>query len=308
MPPLLAPIVLLLLFLISLGIAWLFTRFRIFKVNYFVKDPELTTTGKILQKKGLREFKELYGPILNLFPLLGITWGVFGVLIALLVFYREDLFEKNADVDFTIDALTGFVLGSAIILGLMVVLFLVQRASLPPSLQDAFKSRFALLLFIVVFAGIIGATFFLELPPFGIVLLILLAIPAFISAWFAGEFFTIFAIRQFYQARGWNYLEGQDVGAGIKGLFKRAMGVIGLVLALLAPLLAINSLVGIFLKETEEGGPIGAGLTFLPEILLAIAVFILLLGPLVSIATQPAGFLELSVNSGMYTTLSNFDW
>lgn len=308
MLPFLAPIVLILLFLISIGIAWLFTRFRIFKVNYFVKDPELITTGKILQKKCLREFKELYGKMLNLFPLLGIGWGVFGVLIALLVFYRKDFFEKSADVDFTIDALTAFVLGSAIILGLIIGLFLLQKASLPPSLEDAFKSRFAGLLFVVVVAGIIGATVFLELPPFGIVLLVLLAIPAFISAWFAGEFFTIFAIRQFYQARGWNYLEGQEVGTDIKGLLKRAMGVIGLVLALLAPILAINSLAGIFLKETEEGGPIGAGLTFLPDVLLAIAVFILLLGPLVSIATQPTGFLELSVNSGMYTTLSNFDW
>ena len=40
-------------------------------------------------------------------------------------------------------------------------------------------------------------------------MLVLLAVPTLVSAWFAGQFFAIFAIRQYFKTKGW-YAEDRE--------------------------------------------------------------------------------------------------
>ncbi|MCY3415008.1 MAG: tetratricopeptide repeat protein [Candidatus Heimdallarchaeota archaeon] len=290
---------------LSIILGYLFTKLKIMKVNYLINKDEDEideTTGK----SKLQDVKDNYGKYLSLLAPFGISWGLTGLLITIGLL--------NAWVD---DAgiieplLLGWIIISGAILAILPVLILLNNIELPESLDDLIHSKLALTLFIVDLVGIILASIILSLPAFGVILLSLLSIPALISAWFAGEFYAVFSIRQFYKMKGWDYIEGKAADAGWKGKLDRLLSTIGFILTILAPILALNSLISIFSKEEvqSQGGPIGSSTgSFFPPIVQNILVFILLLGPLISIATQPAGFLELTLNSEIYNTLAKFDW
>ena len=273
-------------------------------------NSDETAFGDIIDKNTLIDYKDRYGKYLSILTPAGVSWGIFGVLIAITGSYRDSIFNED-DASIIIKVLFVWITLSGIFLGIIPLLIIFKMIRLPSSLEELTESRFTLILVALVALGIIAATVILDLPPLGVVLLILLSVPALISAWFAGEFYAVFTIRQLYKSRGWDYIEGEKIAPGIKGMVKRSTGILGLFLTVIAPILAINALISIFSKEEvrEQGGPLGSisdGL--IPPFVQSILVFLLLLGPLVSIATQPAGFLELTVNSEMYNTLSKFDW
>ncbi|MHA2250761.1 MAG: hypothetical protein ACXAD7_10375, partial [Candidatus Kariarchaeaceae archaeon] len=302
-------IIIFLLFLISLLLGWIFNKFKILKVSYFLSSEE-PSRSDAMDKNSLNDFKERYGKYLSLLTPFSISWGLSGILLTIMTSYREDFFDGSGQT-IMLDALFGWIFLSAVFLGLVPILILIKTIKLPSSLQEINESRFAVILLVVVLIGIVSASLVLDLSPFGIVLLGLLSMPALVSAWLAGEFYAVFAIRQYYKMLGWDYIEGKRAEAGIKGVITRGTGCLGFLLTIIAPILAINSLISIFSKEEvrEQGGPLGSATeTVLPEIIQIILVFILLLGPLISVATQPAGFLELSINSEIYNTLSKFDW
>ncbi|MFW9992515.1 MAG: tetratricopeptide repeat protein [Candidatus Odinarchaeota archaeon] len=300
--------------LISLSIGWLFNKFRIFKVNYLVQAEGEPVEDDRISHHSLGEFRERYRFLLSLIPPVSAGWAVFGILLTILTFYRDVLAASESEAAIFPALLQVWLLASASVLAIVPVSLILKRIDLPEALGEAIRSRFSVLILLVILTGITVATVTLSLQPVSIILLVLLIIPCTISSWYAGEFYAIFTIRQFYASRGWDYIKGKGVRQGIKGKISRLIGFILFLLALAAPVLAINSLWGVLTRTTESGGLIG---TLMSEVLsfpgwlalfFHVLVFALILGPLITIATQPTGFLELTLNSNIYSTLSNFDW
>lgn len=306
---------------LSLLLGFLFNKMRVQKVKYYVSDDQDDKVDQDeddledqqrrgqLQQRAFADVQQKYPRFLRVSIILGIAWAILGVLLTILAYYRES-FLSSDDISGFSSILLAWIIVTAVLLGMLPFTLALEKIALPPTMYHATRGRFAIVLYVLVGAGITLAALFLELPPAGIALLVLLSIPALVSAWFAGEFYAIFAIRQYFKTKGWDYIAGKSTGKGLKGTIGRGTGFIGLTLAVLAPFLAVNTFIGLFSASNDQGGPIGSAFadSGLPWWLINVLIFILLLGPLISLATQPAGFFELTINSEMYSTLSKFDW
>lgn len=287
---------------ISLLLGFLFNKFKILKVSYFTNLDE--DEGEFIEKHILADLKPTYTKFLTIITPIAITWGIFGVLTTIFgVNFVEDKQLFGSIIYY-------WIIISAVVLGLIPVFIAINSIKLPESMESLKESKFIFLLLSITVIGIVSATIVLDLSVFGVIILTLLSLPALISAWFAGEFYAIFGLRQLFKIRGWDYIEGKAPESLFQKILTRILGLVGFIMALLTPILAINSLLAIFssLEVQEQGGPLGSTAIQLPVLLQSILLFVLLLGPLLSIATQPAGFLELTMNSDIYSTLAKFDW
>jgi tetratricopeptide (TPR) repeat protein len=289
---------------VSFLLGWVMTKFRFLKIKYFVSEKE----GGTISKKPLANYAQKYGKIFPYLPSFGVGWSVFGVILTINAFYREKLVEVS-DYDFLYNSITAWIVITGVILAVVPLSLLFKTIDLPRTIREEAEGTFAKLILAVVFLGFVAAIITLELNFFAITMLTLLLVPTLISAWFAGEFYAIFTIRQYYKTKGWDYIAGKSVGEGAKGKIMQSLSGFTFILALLTPLLALNTFIGLFAQSNDTGGPLGSvteGLV--ANWLQSLIIFLLLLGPLLAIATQPAGFLELTLNSEVYSTLSRFDW
>ncbi|MHA1911566.1 MAG: tetratricopeptide repeat protein, partial [Candidatus Kariarchaeaceae archaeon] len=274
------------------------------KIKYFISEKE----GGTISKKPLANYAQKYGKIFPYLPSFGVGWSVFGVILTINAFYREKLVDAS-DYDFLFNSITAWIVITGIILAIVPISLLLKTIDLPRTIKEEAGGTFAKLILVVVITGLIAGIVTLELNFFAIVMLLLLLVPTLISAWFAGEFYAIFTIRQYYKMKGWDYIAGKPVGKGAKGKLMQGLSGVSFILALLTPILALNTFIGLFAQSNDTGGPLGSvtdGLV--ANWFQSLIIFLLLLGPLLAIATQPAGFLELTLNSEVYSTLAKFDW
>ncbi len=295
------------LLLLSIVFGYFFNYIKILKIKYlFNKDDG---SDDATHKHLLKDVISDYGPLFRIITPIAISWAIFGILLTIVISNPE--FEFVNTIQTYEVTLIIWILISAIILGLIPFLIATDKVDIPYSLENMIQSRFTHLLLLYVISGLLFSIFYLKLPTIDILLVLLISIPAFISAWFAGNFYTVFSIRQYYKAKGWDYIEGVSLKHNITGYLQRVSGLTGFILAMLAPVLALNSIISIFLpiRIQENGGLIGQYFDdFLPPVIQLILVFALILGPLISIAIQPANFLEITINSEIYYILSNLDW
>ncbi|MCY3415119.1 MAG: hypothetical protein INQ03_25935 [Candidatus Heimdallarchaeota archaeon] len=292
----------------SLVLGFIFNQIRILKSKYIFNAGNSADIGDLTNLHLLGKVKNVYGRLFTLVTPLSISWGIFGILLSLSIAYANYFNLQSTDYELP---LLIWLLISASALAIIPIILITDHIDYPYSIENMTRSKLSLLLLSFVLLALIISYLYFRLPLLGIIVVGLISIPAFISAWFAGKFFVVFMIRQYFRVLGWDYIEGTSIRKGFFGGIERVISGIALILALLAPIMALNSVISVLLPVPvqERGGIIGIYVqSVLPEYIHLVIIFILMIGPLISMAIQPGSFLELTLNSEIYDILSRFDW
>jgi len=160
----------------------------------------------------------------------------------------------------------------------------------------------------VLFSAYALATGRLTLPGFALSLFLLPVILAVGRV--EGRFFLLFFIQELFKVRNWNLLDGKKV-VHQKGI-KRASGWLERLMATVAVVMVVVGLVTAPLGFAEflEYTP-GSSKTLFSEyawvarLNLGILVLVLGLGPLLSLATKPFGFINVWLNQRLYEQIAS---
>ena len=317
------------LYLLSMGIfsfliGFLVVRFRFYSITYYIK-------GKIVRDKLLSNVKNVhlistrkrYGFIITIIPVLGFSWGLFGVIISCsLIFNQFFSIFSNEEIKTFLFVLDTWIIVNIVMLSIVPLLFIFTKATLPRGMKTTFTKIFFIFVIMVIIVSLVYTFLDYHITTSGLFVLFLLGIPSIFSAWYIGEYYGLFVIRSYYQLIGWDFIIN-----GKLSIFSRLKGFFSILFAILTPILAINSLFAVIFKNTRKGGFIGISITnFItfnlnfdfkdpftfvrPSFIFlgSVIIVFLIVGPLVTFIFRPTNMFELSLNSNIYTTLSNFNW
>lgn len=329
-----------LLFLVitCLLLAYLLVRFRFYPIIYFVKGTIIK--DKVLsniESVHLKSIRQRYGIILSISPILGFSWGFFGISLTTFVAFNKYFHYFTAqEIIYLLTIINNWVLSSIVFLAVLPILFLITK--LPVGFKRSLTKHFLLFIFLLLIFSLSYSYLDYKMSIYGLGVLLLLAIPCIFSSWFIGQYFAIYIIRSFFQADGWDFVLNQKVS-----IFGRLKGFFSFVFAILTPIIAINSLIAVLFHNTNKGGYVGIYLLSLPKdpihwtfhwtfavakpwtftfvnpwyftftkpsfgFLTNVIILFLIVGPLVTFIFRPTYIFELTLNSKIYQTLINFNW
>lgn len=323
-------IILLPISIVCLIAGYILVRFKFYPIIYFIK-------GKIIKDKVLSEIenvhlknmKQRYGLILTTIPVFGFSWGLFGIVLTCLVAFNQYLhYFKNVDTSILLSILNFWIITNIIVLALIPLLFLFTKATIPAGMRRSLNNNFFFSIVLFLSFGITYSYLEYHLSFFALVFYILLSIPCIFATWFIGQYIAVYVIRSIFQTRGWDFVLNEKVS-----IFGRLKGLSSLIFAILTPIIAINSLLAVFFKNTSKGGFLGIWImsltnfsfnwtwtfhitkfwsyTFVFPSLTTIAsviIIFLIVGPLVTFIFRPTYIFELTLNSKIYQTLINLNW
>ena len=299
---------------------YVLVRFKFYPIIYFIKGQ--IVKDKVLsdiENVHLKSIKQNYGKILTAIPILGFSWGLFGITLTCFIVFNQFLsYLSSTEVNTLLMVVNYWVLSNIILLAMIPLLFLFTKASIPVGMKRSFNKTFFLFLLAVLISSLLYGFGEYDLSIPGLSVLFLLSIPCVFSSWFIGQYFAVYIIRSFYQSTGWDFVLNEKTS-----IFGRFKGFFSLIFAFFTPILAINSLVAVIYKNTNKGGFIGIYLLSLPalnfrkpftfvepsfEFLASVIILFLIVGPLVTFIFRPTYIFELTLNSKIYQTLINFNW
>ena len=315
---------------------YILVRFKFYPIIYFIrgaiiKDRVLSD----IENVHLKNIKQKYGKILSIIPILGFSWGLFGISltcsIALNKFFH---YISSEQIKLLLNVVSYWILTNILLLSVIPVLFIFTRAKIPVGMKRSFSKKFFVFIIFVLLFGLFYSFYDYKLDIVGLMVLLLLSIPCIFSTWFIGQYIAVYVIRSYYQSEGWDFVLNEKIS-----IFGRLKGVSSLIFALLTPILAINSLTAVIFNTTNKGGFIGIWLLHLPQVnihlainlpntwtftvinpwtfvltkpsftfLTNIVILFLIVGPLVTFIFRPTYIFELTLNSKIYQTLINFNW
>ncbi len=318
-------------------IGYMLVRFKFYPIVYFIKGT--IVKDKVLsniESVHLKNVKQKYGLILSMAPILGFSWGLFGIVLTCLIAFNKFTthYFSSKDISYLLTVINFWVIANIVFLSIIPLLFLFTKASIPLGLKRSFNKRFLIFTIIIEVFGLLYSHFVYEIPLVGLFILFLLSVPCVFSSWFIGEYFAVYVIRSFFQSSGWDFVMNEKVS-----IFGRLKGLISFISSIITPIIAINSLVAVLNHNTNKGGFIGIWLLSLPNIpihwtftilnpftftvlnpwkfkltepsfnaLTNIIIIFLIVGPLVTFIFRPTYIFELTLNSKIYQTLINFNW
>ena len=326
----------LLLAISCLLIGYILVRFKFYPIIYFIKGQ--IVKDKVLsniESVHLKSVKQKYGNILSILPILGFSWGLFGIVLTCLVAFDKLIPIPNftQDASYILTIIDYWLILNIIFLSIMPLLFLFTKASIPLGLKRSFNKKFILFTITIELFGLLFSHLVYSIPLFGLFVLFLLSIPCIFSSWFIGQYFAVYIIRSFFQASGWDFVMNENIS-----IFGRTKGFFSFISGIFTPIIAINSLVAVLFNNTNQGGFIGIWLLSLPNVplhwtiavnpwtytvvnpwtfqltepsfnlLTNIIIVFLIVGPLVTFIFRPTYIFELTLNSKIYQTLINFNW
>eukprot|EP01083_Nonionella_stella_P174382 604324_1 len=247
---------------------------------------------------------------------LSIAWFALAVLL-----YIGSILDPNID-DSSVKrlylvTLTIWIFVSTIILVVLPVMFLIRKAELLPSMQDFLKSK--TLIFILLCQVSLMIVVFLIFSADALTILItsLLTPAILLTTYFVAQYWLLFVIHSFFIVRGWDFLAGEGTYYNVR-CCRHTRLVVTSTLAFLTILLScIVTLDGYIGVGASLSSSVTSQSFLLYQVITeqatlptgwAVVSLYLSIGPLLNVIAEPAGTLELLLNSELYTTLSKFDW
>ena len=314
--------------ILCLLIGYLLVRFKFYPIIYFiqskiVRDKYLSD----IENVHLKNIKQKNNLTLSVIPILGFSWGLFGITLTCFVAFNHYLnYLSVQDSTILLRVINDWLATSIILLSAIPLLFLFTKADIPIGMKRSFNRYFLAFIVVIMLFALVYSAFDYHLSLIALSFLFLLGIPCVFSSWFIGQYFAVYVIRSFYQAVGWDFVlnEKTSILGKLKGFFS-------LLFAILTPIIAINSLLAVIFANTSKGGFIGIWLLSLPTVnfhwtvpfiphftfnftrpsfvfLASIIILFLIVGPLVTFIFRPTFIFELTLNSKIYQTLINLNW
>ena len=316
--------------------SYVLVKFKFYPIIYFYKgEIKKDRLLSEIENVHLKNMKQKYGLILSVIPILGFSWGLFGITLTCFIAFNKfiPLFSSQ-DINFLLNIVNYWVISNIMLLSVIPLLFLFTRAMIPVGMKRSFNRKFLAFLLIIILFGLVFSKIDYHLSLFGLFVLFLLAIPCIFSSWFIGQYIAVYVIRSFFQTTGWDFVLNEKTS-----FFGRIKGFFSFIFAFLTPILALNSFIAVLDKNTNKGGFLGIWFLSLTKtpftftftivnpwtftlvnpwtftltesvfgIFTNVIILFLIVGPLVTFIFRPTYIFELTLNSKIYQTLINFNW
>jgi len=186
--------------------------------------------------------------------------------------------------------------------------------------SDIAKTALKLAIVMMFFYAIVGLLVN-WLSPAGILLSLVLFIPLFLVMQLTGRYFPLFFLHQLFKFRNWDYLEGRPVNPPgennpllvVKNIMRRILGLVavsGLIIGVISMITGIGKVITSAITGDNPITSLGF-LTTIFEVLdppvSTILLFIIGIGPLLTLLISPFSNLEVWIHQGIYDKL-NSNW
>ena len=158
---------------------YVLVRFKFYPIIYFIKGQ--IVKDKVLsdiENVHLKSIKQNYGKILTAIPILGFSWGLFGITLTCFIVFNQFLsYLSSTEVNTLLMVVNYWVLSNIILLAMIPLLFLFTKASIPVGMKRSFNKTFFLFLLAVLISSLLYGFGEYDLSIPGLSVLFLLSIP-----------------------------------------------------------------------------------------------------------------------------------